>query len=55
MEEILESQMNSLNINQFLDSAQTFTNEIFPDFNINDFFYSSLTGNFNNISIFGQI
>ena len=55
MEEILESQMNSLNINQFLDSAQTFTNEIFPDFNINDFFYSSLTGNFNNISIINYI
>lgn len=51
MEEILESQMNSLKIKQFLDSAQKFTNETFPELNINEVFKSSLTGNLNNVSI----
>lgn len=51
MEEILESQMNSLKIKQFLDSAQKFTNEAFPDLNVSEMFKSSLTGNLNNVSI----
>lgn len=51
MEEILESQMNSLKIKQFLDSAQKFTNEAFPGLNVSEMFKSSLTGNLNNVSI----
>ena len=53
MEEILNSQINKLKIKQFLDSAQNFTNKIFPELNVSDFFENSLIGNFesNNISI----
>lgn len=53
MKEILDSQIDSLNIKEFLNSAQNFTKEAFPDLNIIDLFNSSITGNFgdNNISI----
>lgn len=47
MEEILDSQINSLNIKEFLNSAQNFTKNNFPDLNILELFNSSLNGNFN--------
>ena len=51
MEEIFESQINSLKIKQFIDSAQNFTNKNFPDLNINEIFQSSLTGDISNNKI----
>ena len=57
MEEIFESQINSLKIKQFIDSAQNFTSKNFPDLNINEIFQSSLTGDISNnkISLFNYI
>ena len=49
MEEILNSQVESLKIKDFLDSAQNYTKEIFPDLNINNMFTDSLTGKIDNI------
>ena len=44
MEEIFVSQIDSLNINDFLDSAKQFTKENFPDLNITEIFNSSISG-----------
>ena len=60
MDEILNSQIDSLNIREFLNSAQDFTKEAFPDLNIIDLFNSSITGNLGNneislINYFGKI
>ena len=48
MDEIFDSQIDSLNINDFLNSAQKFTKENFPDLNINEIFNSSITGKLGN-------
>lgn len=60
MNEILNSQMDSLNIKKFLDSARYYTQNAFPDLNISDLFNSSVTGNLGNsknfiINCFGEI
>ena len=44
MDEILNSQMDSLNINNFLYSAQKYVSEVFPDLNISEVFTKSISG-----------
>lgn len=48
MDEIFDSQIDSLNINDFLNSAQKFTKENFPDLNISEIFNNSITGTLGN-------
>lgn len=60
MNEILNSQIDSLNIKKFLNSAQHYTQKSFPDLNISDLFNSSVTGNLGKsknfiINCFGEI
>lgn len=44
MDEIFNLQIDSLNINDFLNSAKEFTKENFPDLDISEIFNSSITG-----------
>lgn len=48
MDEIFASQIDSLNINDFLNSAQKFTKENFPDLNLTEVFNNSITGTVGN-------
>lgn len=48
MDEIFTSQIDSLNINDFLNSAQKFTEENFPDLNLTEVFNNSITGTVGN-------
>ena len=48
MDEIFASQIDSLNINDFLNSAQKFTKENFPDLNLTEVFNNSITGSVGN-------
>lgn len=54
MEEILNSEITSLGINNFLNQAEKYTKNIFPDMNITELFEDSLTGNIGNIFNFGN-
>lgn len=45
MNEIIDSQIDSLNIKDFLNSAQKFTKNNFPDLDILEVFSTSITGN----------
>ncbi len=49
MEEIISSQTNSFGINNFLNSAKKYTENIFPDLNIMELFSNSITGNIGNV------
>ncbi len=49
MNEIMNSQTETLGINDFLNSAKKYTENVFPDLNINELFKSSLTGNIGDI------
>lgn len=49
MEEILESQANALGINDFLNSAQKYTQEVFPNLDTAQLFSSSVSGNIGNV------
>lgn len=45
MDEFLNSQKNTLGISDFLQSAQSYTKENFPDLNIDSLFSSAISGN----------
>lgn len=49
MDEILNSQTEALGITEFLNSAQIYTENVFPDLNISNLFEDSLSGNIKNI------
>lgn len=49
MNELLNSQSNELGINEFLNSAQKYTAEAFPELNIQDLFSNAILGNTGNI------
>lgn len=49
MNELLNSQSNKLGINEFLNSAQKYTAEAFPELNIQDLFSNAILGNTGNI------
>lgn len=48
MEDIINSASNTLGINDFLESAEKYTNNNFVNLNIKELFYDSLTGNIGN-------
>ena len=48
MDEILNSELSSLGINDFLINAEKYTNNIFTNLNIKELFYDSLSGNIGN-------
>lgn len=45
MDEFLNSQKSVLGITDFLKSANTYTQENFPDLDMNDIFSSAISGN----------
>lgn len=52
MEEIINSQKNTLGISDFLNSAKNYTENAFPDFNIGEAFTQSIKGNIDHNFIF---
>ena len=44
MEEMINSQKNILGISDFLETAKKYTNESFPDLNINTLFDNAISG-----------
>ena len=55
MEEIINSQKNKLGISDFLNNAKTYTEKVFPDFDIGQAFSESIKGNIDHGFIFGEI
>lgn len=55
MNEIINSQTNALGINNFLDSAKIYTENVFPDLDIMTLFSNSITGNIGNVFEFSNI
>ena len=58
---VLENQMNTLNISEFITKSNNYTKEAFPDMNLKNIFTDALTGKVDNkslmrslISIFGK-
>ncbi len=49
MNEMINSQTKILGIDDFLNSAKKYTENVFPNLNINELFTSSLTGNIGNV------
>lgn len=52
MEEIINSQKKMLGISDFLNTAKKYTQDTFPDLNINDIFSESISGTINHNFIF---
>ena len=46
--DILESQVDSLNISQFINEAKKYSSDVFDDINFSDLFNSALSGNLDN-------
>ena len=55
MEDLINSQSSALGINEFLNSAKTYTENVFPDLDIMKLFSDSVTGNIGNIFSFANI
>lgn len=51
-DEIIASQMETLNLSSLMDEGEKYTKEIFPDINLNDLLNSAIKGEVNNKSIF---
>ena len=49
MDEIINSQTNLLRIDDFLNSAQIYAEQVFPDLNVSNLFKECLSGNIKNI------
>ena len=45
MDEFMQTQKNALGINNFLQNAQNYTKENFPDLDMENLFSSAITGN----------
>lgn len=54
-EEILESQQESLNIGDFLEEAEKYTDNVYDGINIGELFTSAISGNIDNESILKSI
>ncbi len=54
MEEIINSQKNTLGISDFLNSAKSYTENAFPNFDIGEAFSQSIQGNINHNFIFSS-
>ena len=55
LEDILQSQQDSLNISSFLKEAEKYTESVYEDINVNELFSSALTGKIDNEKIFKGI
>jgi len=51
----LDSQMDDLNISDFLDESKKYTQDVFGDLNVNELFESAITGNIDNEKIYKNI
>ena len=49
MSDILNNQIDSLGISDFLEASKKYTVESFPDLDIGNLFSNSLTGNISNV------
>lgn len=54
-EEILSSQMDSLNIPNFIDKSKDYTKEAFPDLDLSGFLTSAIKGEIDNTGIFKRV
>lgn len=54
-EEVLESQQESLNIDDFIEEAEKYTEDIYSDIDIGDLFTSAISGEIDNKSIIKNI
>lgn len=54
-DEIISSQMESLNISSFIKEGENYTKEVFPDINLNEFLNSTIKGEIDNKGIFNNI
>ena len=54
-DEILESQMEALNLSSFVQEGKQYTKEVFPEVDLQKFFYSSLSGSIDNSGIFSGV
>lgn len=55
MEEMIDSQINTLGINDFLNAAKKYTENVFPDMNISNLFEKSINGHVSDIFDIGVI
>lgn len=54
-DEIISSQMETLNISSFIKEGEKYTEDIFPDLNGNELLSSAIKGNIDNNIIFKSI
>ncbi len=54
-DEIISSQIDALNLYSFIEEGQNYTEEIFPDIDLNDFLSSAISGDVDNSKIFNGI
>lgn len=54
-DEIISSQMDALNLSSFVDEGQKYTEDIFPDIDLNDLLNSAVKGEVNNQNIYKGI
>lgn len=55
MEEIIQSQKNTLGITDFLNNAKTYTKDVFPDLNIGEMFSNTISGKVDHNFIFNSV
>lgn len=54
-DEIISSQMDSLNLSSFIDEGQKYTEDVFPDISLNDLLNSAIRGEIDNKGIYKGI
>ena len=54
-DEIISSQMDALNISSFINEGEKYTEDIFPDINLNDLLNSAIRGEIDNKGIYKGI
>lgn len=54
-DEIISSQMETLNLSSFIEEGESYTKDIFPDMNLNDLLNSAIKGEVDNKKIFKGI
>jgi hypothetical protein len=54
-DEIISSQMETLNISSIINEGKEYTKDVFPDIDLQDLLNSSLTGKIDNTNIFKDI
>ena len=54
-DEIISSQIDSLNLSSFIDEGQKYTEDVFPDISLNDLLNSAIRGEIDNKGIYKGI